>query len=156
MDDQLGLSAESKNAVVVELKKVLASTFSLYFKAHTFHWNVTGKHFGSLHSFFEGQYEALWSSIDEIAERIRIMGEKAPMNLSEMLQGSVVPECTSLPNPERMISDLFEGHSAIVNLLRNAIFVAEKVGDVGTAGFLAGRIEYHEKTVWMLRSHLEI
>lgn len=155
MNDQGTLSAESKNAVVAELKKVLAGTFSLYFKTHTFHWNVTGKHFGLLHSFFEGQYEALWGSVDEIAERIRIMGEKAPKNLSELLQGSVVPECVALPNAEMMISELLDGHVALIAILRNAIGIAEKAGDMGSAGFLAGRIEYHEKAAWMLRSHLE-
>lgn len=153
--DTIGLSAESKTAVSAELKKVLASSFGLYFKTHSFHWNVTGKHFAMYHGFFGEQYEALWEAVDDIAERIRMLGESAPRDFSELLHGSVVADSSGILNSEQMVAELLKGHSALLVLLRNAVSVAEKAGDAGNADFLTARIEYHEKAAWMLQSHLE-
>jgi len=30
--------------LITSMKKVLADTFVMYFKAHTYHWNVEGAH----------------------------------------------------------------------------------------------------------------
>lgn len=60
------------------LVKVLADTYLLYPKTHNFHWNVEGPRFRSLHQMFEEQYQALWASVDELAERIRALGQYAP------------------------------------------------------------------------------
>ena len=46
----------SSKTLADSLKVVLADTFVLYFKTHSFHWNVTGPHFKSLHEMFEEQY----------------------------------------------------------------------------------------------------
>ena len=60
------------------LSRVLADTYMLYLKTHNFHWNVEGANFRNLHLMFEEQYQALWKSLDELAERIRALGQYAP------------------------------------------------------------------------------
>ncbi len=41
------------------LSQVLANTFILSLKTQSFHWNVTGPMFYTLHSMFEDQYNEL-------------------------------------------------------------------------------------------------
>ena len=48
------------------------------------------------------------------------------------------------------------GHEAVIRQLRaDAIECGEKFGDAGTADFLTGLLEQHEKMAWMLRAVLE-
>lgn len=60
------------------LEKVFLETYALYFKAHSYHWNVKSSNFHSDHAFLEGQYDSLWESLDEIAERFRALDLPAP------------------------------------------------------------------------------
>lgn len=67
------------------LSRILARTFRLYVQVHGYHWNVEGPEFRQLHGFFEEQYQALWESLDEIAERLRALGAYAPGSMAGML-----------------------------------------------------------------------
>jgi starvation-inducible DNA-binding protein len=67
----------NKEMLVERLKVVLATTFSLYLKAHNYHWNVTGPNFAQYHDFFGEFYTEIHSSIDTTAEEIRILGSFA-------------------------------------------------------------------------------
>lgn len=61
-------------AVVEALDLLLADSYTLYLKTHSYHWNVTGPMFTTLHTLFEQQYTELALAVDEIAERIRALG----------------------------------------------------------------------------------
>ena len=75
-----------------KLGQALASTYVLYQKTQSVHWNVTGPLFVSVHKLTEGQYEDLAASIDEIAERIRALGAKTPVGLSTYINNSVIAD----------------------------------------------------------------
>jgi starvation-inducible DNA-binding protein len=74
----IGIAKKDREAVAKHLSKLLADTYSLYLKTHSFHWNVTGPQFNSLHAMFETQYNELWLAADEVAERIRALDVFAP------------------------------------------------------------------------------
>src|ERR1044072_7568205 len=65
------------------LSNVLADTFILYLKTHSFHWNVIGPMFHTLDQMFEEQYNELWLAVDAIAERMRSLGVIAPGSYGE-------------------------------------------------------------------------
>ena len=48
-------SGKNSKEISEALRKALADTFVLYFKTHSFHWNVEGIHFRALHILFEEQ-----------------------------------------------------------------------------------------------------
>jgi starvation-inducible DNA-binding protein len=54
-----------------------------------------------------------------------------------------------------MIRDLVDGHETIIKQIRGTIDLTAKLNDMGTNNFLCDLIEKHEKTAWMLRSHVE-
>ena len=74
----IGISQDQRQQIADGLGRLLADTWVLYGKTHGFHWNVTGPMFNSLHGMFDTQYNELWDSLDEIAERIRALGMPAP------------------------------------------------------------------------------
>lgn len=136
------------------LKVVLADTYTLYLKTQNFHWNVTGEQFFSLHDMFEKQYEDLANAVDEIAERLRALGEKTPASFKEFLGLSTIEEAKGAPSDRDMIKLLEADQTKILNTLKGCLDVAQREGDEVTADMLISRMTVHEKNRWMLQSSL--
>ncbi|HZO55429.1 MAG TPA: DNA starvation/stationary phase protection protein [Bryobacteraceae bacterium] len=157
MELQIGLTKDQRQGVITLLRTLLADEYILYTKTRNFHWNVTGPLFHDLHKFFESQYEEIDETIDEIAERIRSLGAAAPGSLAELLALTTLKEASSGgTKSQEMVGALLSDHEAIIVSLRAGLETAQsKFGDAGTADFLTGLMEEHEKMAWMLRSMLE-
>lgn len=152
----IGLDAGTRGTIVALLNARLADTVLLYNRARAFHWNVTGRHFASDHALFEAEYEALDDSMDEIAERARALGGKAKARLADYVGASVLEDVDSTAlSAEAMIRSMLDGHEAVIRQLREDVETVDDLDDEGTADFLTGLMENHEKRAWMLRSHLE-
>jgi len=135
--------------------RLLADSYTLYLKTHNFHWNVTGPMFTTLHTLFETQYTELALAVDEIAERIRAVGARAPGSYSEFSQLAKVAEAAGSPSAEDMIRELVGDMGLVAETARQLHEVAESAGDQATADLAVRRIEVAEKNAWLLRSHLE-
>jgi starvation-inducible DNA-binding protein len=151
----IGIARKDREAVARHLSKLLADTYSLYLKTHSFHWNVTGPHFNSLHTMFEEQYNALWLAADEVAERIRTLDVYAPGSYGAFAKLTAIKEEPGVPEWKDMVAQLVEGHEIAAATAREAVKAADKAGDEGTADMVTGRLKEHEKTAWMLRSLLK-
>lgn len=150
----LGISHGS-HQISQNLAQVLADTYVLYVKTQNFHWNLVDERFYFLHKMLEKQYEDLAEAVDELAERIRILGYKAPGSLRQFLELTALDESDNDLDANLMLHHLIEDHTAIANLVRPQIPESQKHGDEGTADLLIERLRYHEKTAWMLRSHFK-
>lgn len=146
---------DNSKKVADGLSKLLADTFLLYFKTHTFHWNVRGPLFRTLHLMFEEQYNALWTSTDIIAERIRSLDSDAPCTLTEFSKLASIKEDKGIPKATEMIRILAEDHAKVVKTAKDAFKAAEAVDDEPSQDLLIERINYHETTIWMLKTMLE-
>lgn len=141
--------------MINELKKCLADTYALYLKTQNYHWNVEGIHFHALHVLFEEQYTELAEAIDVIAERIRALGSKAPGSFSDFDKIKTIPDAKKNIGANEMLSDLVDSHKAFLKVCKKAFSVAEKAEDEVTMDLLIERMSVHEKTIWMLDSHLK-
>ncbi|WP_246830797.1 Dps family protein [Neisseria sp. HMSC70E02] len=137
------------------LSKVLADTYSLYLKTHNYHWNVEDPMFHSLHTMFEEQYNELALAVDEIAERIRALGFKAPGSYGEFAKLTSIPDGTNTHDAPTMIRELVDGQETVVRTCRAVFPAVDEAGDEPTADLLTTRMQTHEKTAWMLRVLLE-
>lgn len=155
MATSIGIAKKDRDIIARQLSKLLADTYSLYLKTHSFHWNVTGPHFNSLHTMFQTQYNELWLAADEIAERIRVLDVFAPGSYSQFGKLTQIKEEAGVPDWKEMIEQLVTGHEIAGATSRAAIKVADEAGDEGTADMVTGRLKQHEKTAWMLRSLLK-
>ena len=151
----IGLPETQRLQIADGLGRVLADTWVLYAKTHGFHWNVTGPMFNTLHLMFEGQYNELWTALDEIAERIRALGCKAPFGSSTYSGLASIGDAQGVPEAMAMVRELVEGHEAVARTIRSVFTLADDANDQPTADLLTQRLQIHEKTAWMLRSLLE-
>lgn len=154
MKANIGINKSNITKIVSILSNYLADSYFIYFKTHSFHWNVTGMYFQPLHKLFDEQYNALFASLDEIAERIRSLGEFVPASYGQLKDLTCLKEMKETPKDMEMIKILADDHETIIRNLRNWIDEVTAAGDAGTSDFLTARIEEHEKIAWMLRSHL--
>jgi len=154
MKTKIGLSKESIHSIVEMLKEILANHYILYFKTLNCHWNVEDSRFLMLHELFEDQYVALAKQGDGIAERIRILGQKTPGSMKAFLESGSLEEINDHLSANEMLEELAQSHEHVINILRKAINLSEKLGDPGTANFLTDLVEVIEKFSWLLRSHL--
>ncbi len=148
-----GLDKKSAQKIKVLLSRSLANTYLLLVKTQNFHWNVVDARFHSLHEFFQEQYEALFEAVDEIAERIRMLGFKSPGSLREFLDLGTLDEAETNLSGDDMLSELLIDHELVIKDLREQIKESIELGDEGTGDMLIDRLRFHEKTAWMLHSH---
>ena len=141
-------------AVAEVLGKMLADTYVLYLKTQNFHWNVEGPEFYTLHKVFEAHYDDLAGAVDDIAERIRVLGYPAPGSFKTFLDLTCLKESGKAPSADKMVEELLSDHECLAKEAREHIKVADELGDQGTVDLLGSRIGVHEKTAWMLRAYL--
>ena len=154
MELNIGINAQDRQDIASGLSKLLADSYSLYLKTHNYHWNVTGPQFNTLHQMFEEQYTELATAVDEIAERIRALGIRAPGSYSEFAALTSIEEGSGEESAEEMIRQLAIGQETVVRTARSAFPAADEANDEPTADLLTQRMQLHEKNAWMLRSML--
>jgi len=154
MEINTGINKENRENISSGLARLLADSYTLYLKTHNYHWNVTGPQFNTLHMMFETQYTELALAVDEIAERIRALGVKAPGSYSEFVRLTKVEEGDGNETAEEMIRQLAIGQETVVRTAREAFPAADAANDEPTADLLTQRMQIHEKNAWMLRSML--
>lgn len=135
---------------VESLKELLADQFVIYTKLLNYHWNVNGINFYRLHSLFEQLYSELAEEIDEIAERIKILGYVAPGSLQEFLALSKVKESNQYPIEDtQMVKDIIADYEYLKLKIESII---ENKTDIVSEGMLVSILEKYEKHVWMMKS----
>jgi starvation-inducible DNA-binding protein len=154
MELNIGINAEDRQQIASGLSNLLADSYSLYLKTHNYHWNVEGPLFNTLHLMFEEHYTELATAVDEIAERIRALGVKAPGSYSAFGELTNIDEASGDETAEGMIRQLVIGQETVARTAREAIKAAEAASDEPTADLLTQRMQIHEKNAWMLRSML--
>jgi starvation-inducible DNA-binding protein len=134
------------------LKKVMADTFVMYYKAHASHWNVEGSNFPQYHEFLNDLYNELWASVDDIAEKIRQLGGYAPSSLSELLSHTMISENTGTLSAIEYFSKLVDANNLVLASLLMAYKEAESATEIGVSNFLQDRVMAHQKHGWMLKA----
>ncbi len=153
MNASIGLKESSRAKLLARLDAVLADEYLLYTKTRNFHWNVVGPRFNDLHKFFEAQYEVLDGFVDGVAERSRALGGRSLGSMKEFLSRARLKESAGRsPKADAMLGELLGDHEALIRSLRADVDESGRLGDQGTADFLTGLLEEHEKMAWMLRS----
>ena len=142
--------AKKDKTIAAGLSKLLADSYGVYLKTHGYHWNVRGMSFAALHTLFMAQYTEIWTAIDEIAERIRALGELAPQGYGAFSELSTIKDGKPGGDAEAMLKELIADHATLIATAKAA---REGADDV-TAAVIDARVQAHEKHAWMLRASL--
>src|SRR5437868_4080855 len=138
------------------LNQVLADTLTMrdLYKKH--HWQVAGPTFYQLHLLFDKHYQEQAELVDQIAERVQMLGGIS------IAMAHDVAERTRIPRPPRgreevpaQITRLLQAHEIILKEARSFAREAAERGDDGTNDLLISDvIRTHEEQVWFLAEHL--
>lgn len=141
--------------VIDALQVVLADSYQLMSLTHLAHWNVEGQDFFALHKAFQEQYEDLFEAVDELAERIRALDGYAIGGLATLASAAQMEEFKS-PMPQKdYVAALIVSHEKLIDDATRTRDAAGLSNDLQTQDLLIKRLEFHEKTVWMLKSYLK-
>ena len=139
----------------LSLQKTLADVFTMYFKAHTFHWNVEGPDFSQYHDLLGNIYEEVYGSIDLLGEHIRQIDAYTPTSLKQLSGLTVVTEDETVMPALQMIKSLMDANSMVLASLMLSYRDADAASELGLANFLQDRIAAHQKHAWMLKATLK-
>ncbi len=148
------LSPDASAEIASALNQTLAETVVATMVAQNYHWNVTGMAFGPLHDLFQRIYEDHFTGQDDLAERVRALGETAEGKLATHLERSKVREGEESATDKEMIRHLAEAQETIGATLAGLSEIAARHGDIRTEDLAIERGRIHDKFAWMLRAHL--
>jgi starvation-inducible DNA-binding protein len=137
------------------LKVLLASTQSFAIKTQNFHWNVEGSNFPQYHDFFNTLYEDVSTTIDPIAEYIRILGQYTPGSLSRYTELSIIQDQTKVPRAELMFVELLQNCETMTELVVAMFDEATNERQQGIANYMAELQDLYGKKAWFIRSTLK-
>jgi len=138
------------------LNEILADSLVLYALYKKHHWNVVGPTFYQLHLLFDKHAEEQQELVDELAERVQMLGGIAvgdPRHAAELTTVDRAPD--GAEDVPAMITRLLEAHRTIIGKVRDGIETTEESKDWGTNDLLMGDVlRRHEMQVWFLAEHL--
>jgi riboflavin synthase len=155
-EENMKKTSKSKGRAEIADKLAIftADTFVLYVKTLNFHWNMKGAQFFMFHKLLEEQYKNMAEAIDDLAERIRMLGAHAPASMKQFLKLATLEESHAKLSQEEMIKELVHDHESLEASCQKLIEYVDECLDQGSSDLLAERIRFHAKHGWLLRSHL--
>jgi len=152
------LSSENTrdNPVVKHLVTQTANAFVLYANLKHYHWQTFGPHFRDLHKMFDEFAHEVIESVDELAERLRMIGQNPPARLNEVLElASVASTSVGADATMReMIEEANRNALVVIKEIRDGVKAAEEEEDPGTVDLFSKLVQVHEKQEWFLRDIL--
>jgi starvation-inducible DNA-binding protein len=152
----IALSAEARTESCQLLNEILADTTILYALYKKAHWNVAGPTFYQLHLLFDKHAEEQLELVDEIAERVQMLGGISvgdPRHAAEL---------TSIPRPPDgaeevpvTLDRLLDAHETIIEKVREGINKTEESDDWGSNDLLMSDVlRRNEMQVWFIAEHV--
>lgn len=152
--DYLHLDLKKTEKTVAGLQELLANLQVYYTNMRGFHWNVKGIEFYGLHAKLEEFYDDTAEKVDEVAERILMLGGVPAHNYSEYLKISSIKETGVVSNAKEIAKNLLDSLKELIGLERKVLETASEGDDEGTVALLSDFISGQEKNVWMLTAFL--
>ncbi|RGM50085.1 MULTISPECIES: Dps family protein [Bacteroides] len=148
--DYLNLNEAKVANVVSALNQLLADFQVHYTNLRGMHWDIKGHGFFVLHEKFESMYDDTAEKVDEIAERLLMLGSTPENKFSEYLKVAKVKEVSGISCGSDAVDHILDTYKHLISEERKVIELAEAANDVVTADLLTGYLKEQEKMVWML------
>lgn len=144
-----------KNEKLEKKLNALLNDYQIYYQnLRAFHWLVQGPQFYHLHGKFEEFYNQANEDIDEIAERIMMIGGTPLIRFEDYLSQSSLKSEIGLRNASEILPVVVQNSEYLLVNIREIAAFAGEIGDEGTVALMSEFIAYYEKQLWMLNSLL--
>ena len=151
--DYIKLDSAAAAKVVESLQQLLADYQVFYANLRGFHWNIKGHGFFVLHSKFEDLYNNAAEKVDELAERILMLGGTPANKFSDYLKVANINEVDKISNGEQALNNILQSISYLIGEERKILSIASQSGDEVTVSMMSDYLKEQEKLVWMLTAY---
>jgi starvation-inducible DNA-binding protein len=151
---ELSRENSSDSPVVQDLRRQVANAFVLYANYKHYHWQTFGPLFRDLHKLFDRLAKDVLPSIDELAERVRMIGQNPPGHLLDAVDLASVSSAAPHSTMRDMIEEADRNLLVVVQEMRRAAKTADEHGDPGTVDLFSRLVQIHEKHEWWMRDIL--
>lgn len=142
--------------VVRHLQRQVANAFVLYANYKHYHWQTFGPFFRDLHLMFDEFATDVLGTVDEMAERIRMIGQDVRnVQLKQMQDAANIQSTTAGKSMREMIEEADANLMVVIKDMREAAKAAEESNDPGTVDLFSKIVQIHEKHEWFLRQTLK-
>lgn len=148
--DYIHLSESGVSKVTAALKQLLADYQVFYTNLRGLHWNIKGHGFFVLHSKFEDLYNDAAEKVDELAERLLMLGSQPENKFSEYLKVSRVKEVSGICCGDEALKHILDTYGQLIGEERKLLSLASEAGDEVTVALMSDYLKEQEKLVWML------
>lgn len=155
LSDDISRDNKPNNEVVECLQRQLANAFVLYANYKHYHWQTFGPMFRDLHLLFDEFATAVLGTIDDFAERLRMIGQDPVFRPDEVERQASVNVSGDVGTMREMVREADENLLIVIKEMREAARVADDHDDPGTVDLFSRHVQIHEKHEWWLRDILE-
>jgi DNA-binding ferritin-like protein (oxidative damage protectant) len=142
------------NLAVNQLNQLLADYQIYYQNLRTLHWYAKGRTFFALHSKFEEYYNEASEVVDELAERIMMVGGNPVHTFAQYISTSKLQETKVISDGTKAVELVLSNNEYLLQTVKESFKLAGEADDEGTVALLSGLIGSTEKRIWMLKSFL--
>jgi starvation-inducible DNA-binding protein len=150
------LTRENKpeSPVVESLQRQAANAFVLYANYKHYHWQTFGPLFRDLHKLFDRLAKDVLPTLDELAERVRMIGQDPPAHLIAAADLASLAPAAPHSTMREMVEEADRNLLVVIKEIRQAAKVADEHGDPGTVDIFSRLVQIHEKHEWFMRDML--
>lgn len=139
-----------------DLNEFLADLNVLYRKLQNYHWNVKGKSFFVLHGKLEEYYNGVNGEIDEVAEKILMLGGQPLGTMKDYLETSNLKEAENVKiSGDDVIRHVLADFEYCLKKAETIKVKAEEVSAIIISSYMDEIIEEYSKACWMLKQYME-
>lgn len=153
--EEISHENSSTNAVVEHLQRQVANAFILYTNYKHYHWQSYGPLFRDLHLLFDEFANAVLATVDDFAERVRMIGQDPVSSPQEILTTASVKVAERSQSIRQMIEEADANLLVVIKEMRDGARIADEQDDPGTVDLFSRHVQIHEKHEWWLRDILE-
>ena len=144
-----------ESPVVKDLRQQVANAVLLYLNYKHYHWQTFGPHFRDLHKLFDNFAEEVLETVDELAERVRMIGQTPPAHPLEAVDLASVQPAAPHSTMREMLEEANRNALVVIKDMREGAKHADEHDDPGTVDLFSKFVQIHEKHEWWLRDMLQ-
>ncbi len=153
--DEISRENSPDNPVVEHLQRQVANALVLYLNYKHYHWQTYGPMFRDLHLLFDELAKEVLETLDDFAERVRMIGQDPIASPQEMLSAASVKVAAHGQTMQLMVQEADTNLLTVIKEMRAAVRAADEHDDPGTVDLFSKFVQIHEKHEWWLRDILE-
>lgn len=146
---------KAQNQVTIEKLNQLLADYQIHYQnLRGLHWNIKGQLFFALHEKFEAYYNQAADVVDEIAERILMLGGQPLHTFGDYLATAKLEQVSNVSEGQEAVESVLKSQQYFLNSFADIMSAAQENDDEGTVAMISEWIGYTEKDVWMLKAFL--